>query len=381
METLVRIIHNLYTKLVSWIKKTMNSLGLFSSLNTSNGAPPPPLTQKYLTILGNNTTSSALYDSTLNTFSSGPTLSTIIGTGSLSFLVSSGIQSGNFVVIDGGSTGGTQIFNKTTQTFSVGASLPNATVTGGARAFLIPSGTYAGYTLIIYGNTGTTDTALYNPSTDTFSAGPSLLSNTAAGCNVFNINSGPQAGNIMVISGNNTDVTQIYDCTTSTFITGPLLTSTAAGTEKRVQCFSIPLGQFVTGIGSNACNIYTESSNSFSAGPTLPLTPSAIGGFVFPITSGSLSGQTMVPRPTNGAITMWPYDPTGNSFGTAITGSSITWNRGTHSFSIVDGAQNGKQMIIASTVQLFNPSANTLAVGPTLPAVSGNGSHTIKYLV
>lgn len=359
----------------------MNSIGLFSSLNTADGAPPPPLTQKYLTILGNSTTGSALYDSTLNTFSSGPTLASSIGTGSLSFLVSSGIQSGNYVVLDGGgASAGTQIFNKTTQTFSVGASLPNATLTGGARSFLIPSGTYAGYTLIIYGSTGTTDTALYNPSTDTFSAGPSLLSAVGNGCNVFNINSGPQAGNIMVISGNNTNVTQIYDCATSTFVTGPTLTNTASGTEKRVQCFSIPVGQFVTGIGTNGNNIYTESSNSFSAGPNLPLTPSAIGGFVFPITSGSLSGQTMVPRAASGALTMWPYDPTGNSFGTAITGSSITWNRGTHSFSIVDGAQNGKQMIIASIVQLFDPSVNTLSVGPSLPAANGNGSHTIKYL-
>jgi hypothetical protein len=356
----------------------MNSIGLFSSLNTTDGGPPP-LSQKYLTVLGGGT-GSALYDSTLNTFSSGPVLASAIGTGGQSFLVSSGIQSGNYIVLNGGISNGTQVFNKTTQIFSVGSALPNATLTGGARTFLIPSGTYAGYTLIIYGNTGTTDTALYNPSTDSFIAGPSLLSNTGNGCNVFYINSGPQSGNIMVISGNNTNVTQIYECSSSTFIAGPALTNIASGSERRPQCFSIPVGQFITGIGTNSNNIYTESSNSFSAGPNLPSSPTAIGGFVFSITSGSLSGQTMVAKSANGTLTMWPYDPTGNSFGTAITGSSITFTRNTHTFSIVDGAQNGKEMIIASVVQLFNPSLNSLSVGPTLPSAIGNGSHTLKYL-
>jgi hypothetical protein len=176
------------------------------------------------------------------------------------------------------------------------------------------------------GNT-TTTTNIYDPATNTFSAGPALTAEASAGSHSFQ----RPDGKFVTILGNTVAVTNIYDPATNAFTAGPALTAAAA---MGAFSFQRPDGKFVTILGgfpgSPTTNIYDPATNAFTAGPAL--------------TANASFGSHSFQRPDGKFVTILGaettttniYDPATNTF---VAGPALTANAsfGSHSFQRPDG--------------------------------------------
>lgn len=128
----------------------------------------------------------------------GPAAMTTTGAGRQLYVIPSGPQAGNILVIHGGGTGTSSIFNADTLAETTGPTIGGAgscgntvVVDAGSQMLTIPFGTNAGKALLIVGGaTGSPVTCLYDPATNSFGPGPVVSSNGSPG---FAVSSGSVA--------------------------------------------------------------------------------------------------------------------------------------------------------------------------------------------
>jgi len=224
-----------------------------------------------------DTNTSTCTIATHDRFVSGPSPGQEITYGAHSFEIPSGPQAGKMLTITGKDT---YVFDPTSNTFLNGPSFGDTT-SYGSHSFLIPSGPQAGKVLTV--TSGGSTSRIYDPTTDTFGAGPTLSgSSSSGGGHSFPILSGPNAGKVLTVAGGGSSLTNIYDPATNTYSAGPNLGAAALyGSHS----FLIPSGphsgKYLTVIGNwqiNKTRLYDPATNSYSAGPDIGATPNGTGG-------------------------------------------------------------------------------------------------------
>lgn len=295
-----------------------------------------------------------------------------VAAGGHSIVIPSGSSNaGKTLIIVGSSTNKTVLFDPSNATFSQG---PNLTqnAAAGANSFAIASGSNNGKILILHAG-GLANTSLYDPTTNAMSAGPSFTGNCntglLTGANNFYISSGSNSGKTMIVCAVSF-TTAMYDPTTLSFVNGPNLTTTpGAGSYSFNISSGVNSGKTVVVIGgsSTIVNIYDPSTNSFSFPNLTNL--AAAGAGSFNIATGLQSGKTLVYLGGGGTNTNL-YDPsTGNFSAGPATTASI--NDGSSNFLLSYGSNKDKVMIVTAnttTTLLYDPSQNNFSNGITLPS-------------
>gem|GEM_PF-1604703 len=386
---------------------------------------------KRLIVHGNSLTTSSIYNPEDNTMISGPAL-TSNPLWSQNFLIKTGANAGK-VLVHGLNTTATNIYDPLTNTFSAGPNLAPATPSpsNGSHSISISSGVNSGKSLIIYGVASTT-TSLYDPSSNTFSAGPNTTANVQGGAYSFSIPTGSEAGNIFTVIGNGTNISNIYNSTSGTFAAGPTILGLPVGSiSNDIGTHSIMINSganagklwLLSGVsaGNNSTtSFYDLSSNSFSTGPTLitslsgnsktvfinsgiysgkymtfynggqftslydpiknaidpsSILPSAAGGGVNKVllTTGSNAGKMLIINGGSNATSIFDF-----ASGTFSSGANLTgvMGRSPGISTISGGSQDGKIFVVhgggLTTTSLYDPSANTFSAGPALSAATNN---------
>jgi hypothetical protein len=183
----------------------------------------------WIVVHGNNTATTSTFSSAVPGFIAGPAIPGIstVYFGGHSFLAYNGF----IITVLGNGGNKTTLFNPAGPSFSDPATRPTLSnpAGSGANTFMITSGINIWQSLIIHGN-GTSTTSLYDPFADSFSPGPNLPGNASNGSHNFQINGGPYAGMTMVILGGGTNATALYDPASNLFFgfpTSPNLTGNA----------------------------------------------------------------------------------------------------------------------------------------------------------
>ena len=379
---------------------------------------------KVLIIHGNGTTSS-IYDPTANSMISGPNLTAAPAQTVNTFPITSGVHFGKVMVILAGSTALTNLYDPNSNTFSAGPNVIPATPNPGqgSHNMTISSGTNTGKTIVFYGGTNT-NTSIYDPSSNTFSAGPNLTPSITAGAQSFLLNSGPQSGNILTVNGNgsNTSIinssalnasagsslignpinyqgthglmiasgtnsgklwiisgnnntypystSSLYDQTTNTFSSGPNMISVCAEASKTLFIESgIYGGKYITFYGARSfTSLYDPIKNAIEPSSILP---SAAGGGINKVllTSGSNSGKMLVINGGNNTSSLFDFTSGTFSPGPNLTG---VMGRSPGIFTISGGSQDGKTFVVhgggIATTSIYDPVANSFSAGPALSA-------------
>lgn len=138
--------------------------------------------------MGNTSGLTAYHNPFSNAIEPGPSISATASFGAHAFEITSGTQVGKTLVVRGNVFATTNLYDPATHTFSAGPSLTGNASTGahssgiaagpalmaitgnGSQTLKIPSDLHAGKILVVHGNT-TVTTSLYDPGTNTFSAG------------------------------------------------------------------------------------------------------------------------------------------------------------------------------------------------------------------
>ncbi len=287
---------------------------------SGNGASLWPITTgphagKILVIHGNALSSTSLFDPGTATFSSGPVVSGNVGAGAHAFAPGNDTV---VVVLAGGSSTATSVYSMATHTFSAGPNLSQAVNAGaGSKSFPVTSGGNSGKFITVHGAAQTT-TSLYNPSDNTYTAGPNLPSASAAGGHTLAITSGAAAGKTLFVHGNSSDVS-LYNPVNNTFeVTGVSTNTTNNGASTFRINAGVHEGKFFTIHGNS--QTFTSLSDVDLTGWTSSIaTPSAAGSgaHVFRIAVGPNTGKMMVLF--NITATTQIYDDATHSFSTGPT--------------------------------------------------------------
>lgn len=316
---------------------------------TSSGQPP-----------ASNTTNAGIYlprgtvpNSGLGTMTTGPTIvgtaANNAGQGSI-FLER---PNGTYLLIQGGNTSNTSIYDPSANTFSAGPSV-GSNVDWGGHAFRLPDGRY-------YVTIGNSTTAVYyDPSANTFSAAPSTT-----GTVLWGVNSIPLAnGNFLIIHGGNNTGTTIYNVSTNATSAGPV---TSAVSYVGSHSIKRPDGTWLVALGGSlTTNIYNESTNSFTAGPSLTGSDtcnSGCGALSLPdgrwlIIHGTASTSTTLYNPWTNTMTAGPALP-----GTAHDGRNALEMADGRWLIIRGNASAGST---TNTTYIYDPYNNSMSTGPTL---------------
>ncbi|MEX0895394.1 MAG: hypothetical protein WDZ94_00470, partial [Patescibacteria group bacterium] len=327
---------------------------------------------KILTIVGNTSSDTALFDPATETYVAGPDLGDTALRGAHAFAITTGDHAGKTLVVLGGNSSGTRVYDPATHTFSAGPDL-GASAGFGSNSFAITTGDHAGKTLTIRGS----NSSLYDPAAHTFSAGPDLGASAQYGSHTFTIPSGDHAGKILVVLAGNTTTTNVYDPANHTFGAGPDLGATASNGS---HTFTIPSGDHagkmitIRGNTSNITMMYDPATHSYSEGPSTTSNPTASQSIT--ITSGPQTGKILtLGQGSQSSL----YDPASHTYSTGPSlGTSI--GTGMHVIQISSGAQAGRYLMIGaggnSTNRIYNPDSHTFINAPSIGTTVGTGVHS-----
>ena len=300
---------------------------------------------KFILVAAGGTSVTRLYDYTNNTFSSGPALPFNVGAGTNAFQR----PDGKFMILEGG-TNLSAIYTATGSATQMGMINlgPNLSgvVAAGSQVLRKSDGTY----LVILGG-GTNATSIYNPtlapvsnaplnSTDSgsFTTGPILTGNVTTGSFAFETIYGK-----WIVGLGGTQTTNMYDPSTNSFSAGPSWSAqTATNTGAGAHVIQRPDYKYeiILGGGNTATVVYDPVSNTYALGPALSAGANT-GAHSFQRSNGTwvtvLGGGS--------AVTTNIYDPTANSgAGTFTDAGSTTYlfagnnaGAGAHSFQRPDG--------------------------------------------
>jgi hypothetical protein len=357
----------------------------------------------------------SIYDPANNTIIQGPNLVTNLAEESHSFLVESGTQLGNVILIQGISYNSTQIYNPNSNSFTIGPNLIGA-IGEGTTSFKVQTGVNAGKTLVIHG--GNTTTNYYDPSTNTFTAGPNLGISMGKGGAVVQISD----SSVLILIAGNTSATRIFNSSTSTFSVGPNFPFSINSTASFTHSINFSTGVHAGKIGIIPCMptgsrlvIYNPVNNTFTNDVSffaIPIQTILIQGGIqdgkyltfntgiattiydpikgeiepssFPTSPVSSTLSYVIPSgPNQNKIILFTSGSDSSVFdpasGTFSVGPSLTASQGSGAFSFVipSGSLTGRLLIAhgggTNTSSIYNPLDNTVQVGPTLSANLGSG--------
>ncbi|PCI28011.1 hypothetical protein COB55_04680, partial [Candidatus Wolfebacteria bacterium] len=210
---------------------------------------------KFLIVIGNSGSATEIYDPINNTLVTGPT---VVGTAGNNVYTGSHFMQrpdGKFLLVQGGGTSNTSIYDPVANTFIAGPAVVGTAanlVENGGHAIQRPDGKY----LVILAN-NTSNTSIYDPIANVFIAGPAVVG-TAGNLARQGANSIQRPdGKFLLILGGETasSNTSIYDPVANTFSAGPAIIGTAAHTL-RYGGHSIqrPDGKYLIILGNNTSN-------------------------------------------------------------------------------------------------------------------------------
>jgi hypothetical protein len=233
-----------------------------------------------------------------------------------------------------------------------------------ATATLLPNG----QVLIAGGAGGSTSTELYDPATNTLSAGPPMGQARYGATATLLPN-----GKVLIAGGNDgtnaLSTTEFYDLATKTFAPGPSMIAArfAAGAALLANgkvfiaggIASPPIG------GLNSTEFYDPSANAFAAGPSMSVEMGASTAILMPNGKVLILGDGFHINPDVSVADL--YDPADNS----IAERSLNTFR---QFPAVALLPDGKVLIaggaglsgVVNTTQIYDPSQDTFADGPSM---------------
>ncbi len=282
---------------------------------------------KFITIVGGGSAQTRIYDPTTGAFTTGPTLTTTVNTGSVGFQR----PDGNFLIAVGTSTV-TNIYDQNSNTFYAGPSLGGNTGTG-ALAFQRPDGKFI---IVRGGNVLMTD--IYDPFTNAMAQGPSLTAAANTGAHAWRRSNGKV---VIALS----TVHNIYQPDANSFTIGPVgVGSITAGAHVH----QLPNGNFIDLRGTAVESIYDNRLYTETAGTALSGGSLAAGGSSIPLPDGKIyiinGGNGTGSQILEGHVA---------SGGFAAPALPVAVGAGGHSFQL----PGGKYMVING-----NSAANTMIV-------------------
>jgi hypothetical protein len=326
----------------------------------------------------NPPSTSSFYDPSTNSFSSGPTMITLARFNSKTVYIDSGIYSGKYMTFYGGAQF-TSLYDPIKNAIDPSSILPSS-AGNGIHKILLTAGSNSGKMLIINGGNNTS--SLFDFASGTFAVGPNLTGVMGRSPGIFTISGGSQDGKTFVVHGGGLTTTSLYDPSVNTFSAGPALSASANNITS--ECiFKVPSGTqagkhlIIHGNVSPSTSLYDPSNNTISAGPVTG-TAIGIGATCFPITSGTHSGKFLLVQGLAATGTRM-YDPATNTFG---AGPALTMNttNGTFAMPITSGTNSGKTLIIigsGTTTNLYDPTTHTFSVGPNLSSSTTGGAYLL----
>ncbi|MBV6492055.1 MAG: hypothetical protein LDLANPLL_00044 [Turneriella sp.] len=243
----------------------------------SNSLGIPLGSDRWLILRGSTLTDTLLFDPATGSISASTSLPAGKGTdfGANWIPITSGPQAGKILVVNGQNAKNTTLIDPSGPSYTNPFTLSTNVYYGGT-ACTIPTGANAGKTVYIHGGatgTGSINTSVFDPVAFTFNPGTSLPANAADGTLCFPIDSGPQAGNIMVLLGNSM-ASVILNTSTLTFTAGPSLPNTIFTGSHQFKLTAGPnIGKTFIILANATTNtaIFDPSVPSFSSGPPLPV--------------------------------------------------------------------------------------------------------------
>jgi hypothetical protein len=265
-------------------------------------------------------------------------------------------STGQFLVIIGGTTT-TRIYDPDTNTFTAGPTLP-FTAGPGAHSFLLPDGRF----FTVLGNT-TNNTAIFDSQANLFIAGPKLFGNVGLGANTFQ----RPDGFFVIVNGGVTNVTNVLDPFSMAVTQGPFTTAAVGAGALNIRRFD---GRIFVMHGNNVgtSSIYDAALHQFTTGPAL-----TAGG----LNNGSTSLQMPNGRFWIKTLTTLSqvYDPIAGTFAVGPTGNgSITAG------AVTVPRSDGKFVYLAGSTSTIIDSAVTGAgvAGTTLPCTMAAGGNVFQ---
>lgn len=348
------------------------------SITISSGAN----SGKTLIIHSGNTPNVSVYEPVAGTFTTGPNLTPSPNYGAHSFVIPSGSQAGNILTMVGSTSGINSILiNSTNLTASAGANLPNSinpTSSVSTHSVAISQGIHSGKIWLIHGSNSTTvpsDSSFYDSTSNTFSAGPTMITQATSSSKTVFIESGIYANKYMTFYGVQ-KFTSFYDPIKNAIDPSSILPSAAGGGINKVLLTSGSNSgkMLVINGGNNTSSLFDFASGTFAPGPNLSGVMGRSPG-IFTISGGSQDGKIFVVH-GGGIATTSIYDPVANSFSAGPALSAAANNITSECiFRVPSGAQAGKYLIIhgntAQTTSLYDPSNNTISAGPSTGANMG----------
>ncbi len=333
-----------------------DNLGNFSSYATITGLDLPgpgghalrlsagPAATYIFLVFGNNTTQSRFFEESTGNVLAGPTLAGNAGQGAGSFVVQSGPLQNRILTVLGNGTNATNLYNiSTTSNEGAGPTL-TANVNNGGQLLYRYGTALADAPLILHGGLLGTGTSRFSAATGTFSTGPLAHGAVGAGSSILYIPSTTNQGYFFIVNGLALANTQIYAISNNDFVGNTLPGSTP---NDGAHAFSIDAGihrgrTMVIAAGSSRHTaLYDPVSHGFYQGP---LTADAItaSGLSVPITRGVYAGRVVV-FAGGGTNTYNVYSPADASFRSMtdlshiVSGTPLPVNSGANAFELTDG--------------------------------------------
>ncbi|HQI20143.1 MAG TPA: hypothetical protein PLW55_12415, partial [Leptospiraceae bacterium] len=180
---------------------------------------------RVMVVLGNNTTTTNIYDPSTNMFSNGPTLTGSAAPGTIQFTIPSGTHSGKTLIVHGASS---SMYDPATGSMVAGPA-PSGTLGIGSAAFVVPAGgAQPGKVMIVHGGSLLT-TSLYNPATHTMGAGAALGFGPTGGSFTMYIPTGTQGGKFMTMQAGAQRRAMFYDPVGDSYATSANQTTANVG--------------------------------------------------------------------------------------------------------------------------------------------------------
>lgn len=243
---------------------------------------------RVLTLLGGGSGSSVFSTSALGTLgNAGPSLATgTLGAGSLLLRQPGNISETRPLIINGGGSvaHATNYFDATNNIFVAGPMTTGAIGAASAAAW-VPSAQGAGGGFLIVNGGGGYSTSIYLPHNNTFhgSRMPTAVPNN--GAHAFRITGGANDGKTLIVGGNGTNETALFDPVIFQMSRGPTLTANAT-----TNAMSMPItrgnntGYVVVFHGGTAFSVYNPNTAAFISGGGFPFSASiGAGGQTFPV--------------------------------------------------------------------------------------------------
>ena len=263
---------------------------------------------------------------------------------------------GQFLTLIGGAQV-TRIYDPDSNTFSAGPALALA-IGAGAHSFLLPDGRF----FTVCGG-GTNNTMIFDPQVNLFTAGPKLYGNVGLGASSFERSD----GFFVIVDGGASQVTNILDPYAMAITQGPFTLGaiTNGSFNIRYQDGRVLVMQG----GSTASYIYDPQANAFKVGPILTASTTGAGTTVGQLPSGRFWIKTAL-------LTSQIFDPYLDSFALGPA-ANATINAGAIMIPTPDGRLlYGAGAGVSSIV---DPAAlNTAVAGPTLPCTLAAGSNVFQ---